>query len=124
MSIRTYLLGVFIATVFFWAALTLVVINTNPNQGGNFALTAFYLSLFFALTGTATIFGYYLRIWFSRNEVIYANIGPALRQGILIATATIVILMLQRLKLLSIWSGFLLVLAILSLDFFFRAKKT
>ena len=86
------------------------------------ALAAFYGSLFFGLVGTLTLIGYYGRVLASRGEVIYANIGVSFRQAVLIAFAVVALLILQSFRLLTWWDGGLLVVAIMLLELYFRAK--
>ncbi len=123
MSLRTYLLGIFISTILCWVAFILIVTNTNPVDSGRIAIFSFFGSLFFGLIGLFTLIGYYLRVWFSKNETIYANIGVAFRQAILFSLCFIILLVLQSIRLLTWWNGLLLVLVIISLEFYFLAKK-
>jgi hypothetical protein len=115
--------GIFTASILCWTALILIILNTHPTVGGKNIIIFFFISLFFALVGTFSLIGFYLRLWFSKNELIYSHLGPAIRQAILISLCIIVLLGLQILRLVNIWTGILVVLAILSLEFFFRTKK-
>ena len=122
-SLKAYLFGIFMATVLSWAAFVLIIFNVNPYSTSRWILFLFFLCLFLALVGTITLIGFYLRFWFSKKEIGFAHIGPSIRQAILLSLCVITLLALQILRLVNIWTGILLVLAILSLEFFFRTKK-
>ncbi len=122
MTLRSYLFLIFMATVLCWGAFLLALFNTNPEDAGVMALVSFFGSLFFALMGTLTLIGFYLRVYFSKNEVIYANMGIAFRQAVLFSICVIGLLILQALRLLNWWDGILFCLAILSLELYFRSR--
>jgi len=115
-SLRNYLLGIFIASILCWAALILIIFNSNPYSGGKSIIILFFISLFFGSVG------FYLRLLFSKNEIIYSHIVPSIRQAFLMSFCVVVLLALQILRLVNIWTGILLVLAVLSLEFFFRTR--
>ena len=122
-SLKNYLLLIFLATMLFWAAWILIILKVDPYIGGRNMIILFFISLFLSLTGLLTLIGFLLRIWFSKNELINLYLRPSVRQAILISLCIIVLLSIQILRLVNIWSGLLIVLAILSLEFFFRTKK-
>lgn len=121
-ALRNYLLGIFTASVLCWTALGLIIFNTDPNSSGRGVILIFFISLFIGLTGFFALVGFFLRLWLSKNEVIYFHLSPSIRQGILISLCVVILLALQTLRLVNIWTAGLLVLAILSLEFFFRTK--
>ena len=121
-ALRNYLLGIFIASVLCWIALGLIIFNIDPNSSGRGIILLFFISLFIGLAGVFALVGFFLRLWLSKNEVIYSHLSPSIRQGILISSCVVVLSALQALRLVNIWTAGLLVLAILSLEFFFRTK--
>jgi len=123
MSLRTYLFGIFVATVLCWAAFVLTIYNTNPKDAGTMAVVSFFGSLFFALMGTFTLLGFYLRLWFYKNEIFYANIGVAFRQGIFLAIIVCGILGLQAIRLLTWWNMILFIIIVVMLEAYFLAKE-
>lgn len=123
MSLRTYLFGIFISTCLFWAAFLLIFFNTNPQEGGSLIIFFFFASLFFALWGSFTLIDFYLRVFISKNEIYYANINIALREGFLFALAVLLLLGLKIAEILNFLNLFLLILAIISLEFYFLAKN-
>ncbi len=123
MSLRTYLIGIFIGTILCWAAFVLTVLNIDPADSGVLGLTSFFGSLFFALAGTLGLIGFFARIWLSGNEIIYENIGISFRQGFLFSLSIVGIFALQSIRMLTWWNGILLVLIVIMLEFYFLAKR-
>ncbi len=123
MSLRTYLIGVFIGTILCWGAFVLTILNIDPTDSGTLGLASFFSSLFFALTGTFGLIGFFARIWLSGNEIIYENIGISFRQGVLFSLCIVGLLALQAIRMLTWWNGILLVLIIIMLEFYFMAKR-
>ncbi|OIP23501.1 hypothetical protein COX95_01380 [bacterium CG_4_10_14_0_2_um_filter_33_32] len=124
MTLSSYLIGIGISTILCWVAWILTLLNIDPYNAGNIGLISFFMSLFFALIGTLTIVGFYLRIWFSKNEQYYENITVSFRQAILISIAVLGLLGLQSLKILNIFDGILFVLSIILLESYFLARRS
>lgn len=123
MNLRSYLLGMFLSTIVCWVAFGLILYYVNPYNSGPLGLIAFYVSLFFASVGTLTLIGFYLRVWFSKNEVLFAHVNPSFRQAILLSIILVGSLVLQGFGLLTWWDGALFVLAIVLLEFYFISRK-
>lgn len=121
MTLKTYLFGILLSTTLSFLAFFLIIKNTNPSEG-LVAVIAFYVSLFFGITGLFTLLGHYLRYFRSRGEVVYANIGVAFRQAFFVALASVTLLFLASIDLLNWWDGLLLFLVFLMVEMYFRAK--
>jgi hypothetical protein len=121
MSLRSYLLGLSVSSSLCWIAWVLTIVNTNPGQGGQPALLSFYISFFFALLGTLTLVGYFVRRYRSRNEQKYAHIRTAFRQGALAGVVVVAALLLQATRLASWWDILLLVLISSLLELYLRS---
>ena len=83
----------------------------------------FFISLFFAIVGTFTIIGFYLRLWFTSNEYYYENITISFRQAILVSVVVVGLLGLQALRILNLFDGILFISSILLLEFYFLARR-
>jgi hypothetical protein len=103
-------------------AFYLVITKLDPFMSTGLSLALFFVSLFFALTSTFTIAGFYLRVWFNKNEIYYDHINVSLRQGILLTLIALGSLMFQLLGVLTWWSGLLLIGAITMIEFYLVAK--
>ncbi len=122
MTLRSYLLGMFLSTIVCWLAFGLILYYVNPYNSGALGLIAFYISLFFASIGTLTIAGFYLRVWFSKNEILFAHVNPSFRQAILLSIILVGSLVLQAFRLLTWWDGSLFVISIVLIEFYFISR--
>lgn len=119
---NTYLLSIFIATVFGWASWAVVINKLSPFTSPELALSLFYSSLFIALAGTLTLIIYYLRAWLSKGGILNAYINTSLRQGVLLSAMICIAIGFQRLKVLTWWDGLLLLAVVLLIEFYFMAR--
>lgn len=122
MTLRRYLIGMLISTLTCWTAWVVVLIYIDPEKSGFIGFLSFYISLFFALVGTLSLAGFYLRRWLSRNEILFAHITPSFRQGVLLSVCFIGCLILQSFRILTWWDGILFVTAIALLEFYFMSR--
>ena len=112
------------AAVLAWLAFITVIMKFNPYESTALALAFFYISMFIALSCTFTLAGYYFRLWLYRNEVFYMHINISLRQGVLLSLITASCFVLLMLRVLTWWSGMLLILSMALLEFYFTSKET
>ena len=122
MSHNKYMVILTFAAIISWLAFYLVITKLDPFLSTGLALALFFISLFFALTSSFTIVGFYLRVWLNKNEIYYDHINVSLRQGILLTLITLGSLMFQLLGVLTWWSGLLLIAAITMIEFYLVAK--
>lgn len=122
MSHTKYLSIVAVAGIVSWVAWVVVISKLDPFESKGLALGMFYLSLLIALTCTFTILGFYLRLWLNNNEFFYQHIHLALRQGILLSIIVLGCLTFQILRVLTWWSGALLILTVTFVEMYFVAK--
>jgi len=119
---RTWLAGMTISTVFCWGAWLVTLFGINPYRADKFTFALFFVTLFAALVGTFTLIIFLIRVRITGGEIIFAHISGSFRQAVFVAMAAIGILLLQAARVLTWWDGTLLVLAILLLELYFRAK--
>jgi len=122
MTIRSYLWGMRLSTLVALVSLGLVIRYINPFRDGVLGLTLFYISLYFSITGLATLFLFWLRRKFSKNEVAYTNVGISFRQGMLVALAVALLFILQSFHLLLWWDAGLVIVAALLIELWFLSK--
>ncbi|PIU79469.1 MAG: hypothetical protein COS72_00325 [Candidatus Moranbacteria bacterium CG06_land_8_20_14_3_00_43_56] len=123
MTIRGYLWGMRFSTFVALVALGLVIFYVNPFRDGILGQTLFYISLFFLITGAATLFLFWLRRRFANNETVYLNVGISFRQGMLVALAVSLMFLLQSFRLLVWWDGGLIVVGALLVELWFLSKN-
>lgn len=122
MAHQRYILILGIAALISWLAFYLVVNKLDPFASTGLALALFFVSLFFALTSTFSVIGFYIRVWVNKNEIYYDHINVSLRQAILLTLITLGCLLFQLLGVLTWWSGLLLIAAITMIEFYLVAK--
>ena len=122
MSLRNYLFWLFVGTLLALGVFLAILFNTDPQQADFLTKSAFFISLFLFLMGFLTFLGFYLRVYFSNREIIYANLPIALRQAGLISFLLVGIIVLQALRVLTVWSAVILILMVVLMEMYFRTK--
>ena len=112
------------AGIISWIAWALVITKMSPYESMGPSLTFFFVTLFIALTTTLTALGFYFRLWFFKNEIFYKHINVSLRQGVFLSLVAVFSLVFQMIKVLTWWSGILLVSAAVLLEFYFSSKDS
>jgi len=123
MTHHRYLAIISIAGILSWVAWTVVINKLDPYESTGLALGLFYISLFFALTCTFTVLGFYFRLWLNKNEVYYNHINISLRQGLFLTLIALGCLTFQLLGVLTWWSGLLFIAAVTAVEFYFMARE-
>ena len=124
MTIRSYIWGMRFCTFVALAALGMVIYFINPTRDEILGQTLFYISLFFSITGIATLFLFWLRRTFSKNETaVQENVRVSFRQGALVAAAVCLLLILQSFRLLVWWDGGIVVAGILLIELWFLSRQ-
>ena len=122
MTIRTYLWGMRFCSLAALAALVSVIYFVNPTRDAVLGQTLFYISLFFSITGIATLFLFWLRRTFSKNKEVQESVGVSFRQGALVAISVCALLILQSFRLLVWWDGGIVVAGILLIELWFLSR--
>jgi hypothetical protein len=123
MTLRSYLWVVKIVTLFSFIALSWVVYFIDPEKTGWAGKTIFYLVLFFALSGLFNLVFTKLREIWGGEKAVILNIGLSSRQGALLSTILVSLLILQGLRILVWWTGLLLVASIFLVELYFLSRR-
>ena len=124
MSHHKYISYIALSGIVGWIAWLLVVFKLSPYESMGLSLSFFFLTLAIALSCSFTVFGFYFRVWLFRNEIFYKHINIALRQGVFLSLITVFCLVFQMMKVLTWWSGLLLVAISVLLEFYFSARDS
>ncbi len=124
MNYHKYLGIIGVSALFAWLGWILVVTQLSPYENMSVALILFFITFFIALTGTFTVLGFYFRMWLFKNEIFYSHINISLRQGIFLSLIAIFCLVFQMLRVLTWWSGLLLIVSAVLLEFYFSARDS
>lgn len=123
MSLKKYLIFTTTATLVSWIAWLIVLFYINPAEAGFIGFLLFYVSLFFALIGTFSLVGFFGRVWFTKEQIIFRHLGVSTRQSFFFAVLVVGILLLQGAGLYRWWTVISLVLLLTLLEFFFISRK-
>jgi len=123
MILRLYLFSLYCTAIISAGLLGMIIFNINPFDAPFWMIMIFYVSVFLLLLAIFGLIGFYLKVWATNREVIFAHIVPTLRQAALISTAIAGLIFLQQLRVLNWWVGILFILAIIFVELFFRGRK-
>lgn len=118
----TYITAILIASIFSWASFLVVIYKLAPFSNQVFSLSAFYASLFVALSATFTLIFYFLRVWTSKTELYNTQLNASLRQGLLVACMLVIGLGFQRLRVLTWWDALLLLGIVLLIELYMMKR--
>lgn len=124
MTHHRYISIIALAGLFAWVAWIVVINKLSPMETMGLSLAFFYVTLFIALSCTFTVIGFYFRVWLFKNEIFYKHINIALRQGVFLGLIAVFALVFQMMRVLTWWSGFLLVIVFVLLEFYFSSKDS
>lgn len=123
MSHTSYIFAILFAGIISLCGWFLVLFRMDPFSSTNIALALFLISLFLALASFFTVIGYYLRVFFNKNEIFYAHIWISLRQGLLFSFFVCTAVVFQLMRVLTWWNLLLLFIAIVLLEVYFLSKN-
>ena len=124
MTHHRYIGIITVAGAISWIAWFLVLTKLSPYESMGPALTFFFVTLFIALATTLTAIGFYFRLWFFKNEIFYKHINVALRQGVFLSLVAVFSFVFQMMRVLTWWSGILLIVVAVLLEFYFSSKDS
>jgi hypothetical protein len=123
MSLKNYILLMLFATVACYLALLAVIFFFDPSRGGVLALFFFYTSLFLSLLGTFSLLGLFIRLFFTKETLVFKKVTTSFRQGIWFSLLIVISLYLNHINMF-IWRNLLLlILAFTILELFFISYK-
>lgn len=124
MSHHKYIAIIAISGLLAWVSWFLVLTKLSPYESTGLAFSFFFITLFIALSATFTTLGFYFRLWLFRNEIFYKHINVSLRQGVFLSLIAVFCLVFQVMRVLSWWSGLLLVSIAVLLEFYFSSRDS
>ena len=124
MSVVRFLIVLGVGSLFSWGAWVMILLSLNPFASGWIAPALFFASFFLGWVGTITIAEFFLRYWLEKDNILYRQIGTSFRQAVVLSTGATAALILQSARLLNLWSGGLIILLVVTIEFFFLAGQT
>jgi hypothetical protein len=119
MTVRLFLVGAIVTSVFAWGICLLIVNWIDPQEAGWTAFILFFLALFLAVAATSGLIGYSLRRLLQPRQLAAYRVRPSLRQGLWLALFLDLLLFLQLQRLLRWWITVILVVFFLSVELLF-----
>jgi hypothetical protein len=112
------------ATFLCWLAWLLVLFYFNPDEAGFVGFFLFHFSLLLALIGTFSLIGFFCRVWFTKEQVIFRHLGISTRQSLWFALLLVSALILKGAEYFRWWSILLIIIMLGLLEFFFLSRRT
>ncbi len=123
MTLKNYLISMGVVTLICWSVFVFIINSINPFTTNNLGFILFYLSLFFALSGTVLLIGFLLRFIIFRQKLAFHLVKVAFRQSFLLALFLCSLLFLFSQALIN-WLNLLLLLTVfVILEIFFSSFK-
>lgn len=94
MTLKKYLMVTAIATAICWTVFLFVSSVINPESTSWLGFVLFYIALFMAVSGTASLIGFLIRFVALRHELAFYAVKIAYRQSFMFALFIILILIL------------------------------
>ncbi len=88
------------------------------------AMLAFFISLFIAMAATCALLIFFLKRFLSGNEIFFAFLVIALRQGILISVSLCLLLLLKSLQVFFWWDALIIIVGMVLIEFAFHRKSS
>lgn len=101
-----------------WLGWIYVLATIDPTSTNWLGFLLFYLSLFLALTGTASIIGFLVRFIALKHELVFRQVKDAFRQSFLFSLLIVAALYLLSQHLFSWLNAAFLVIALTLLEYF------
>lgn len=120
--LRFYLFSLYLVMLVSVALWLLLFFSINPFQAPFWIIIVFYATIILFLTALFGIIGFYLKVWVSNREIVFAHLVPTLRQGFFISLIVVGLLFLEQMNILNWWIGLMLVVAMSLIELFFRFR--
>jgi hypothetical protein len=122
MTLRAYIWGMRIITLFSLFSLGVVAFYVNPEGSGVVGIGMFYLVAFFVLSGMFNLLLLFVRRKILGDELATKNIQLSFRQGMLLAVIVLAMLILQSYQLLIWWDALLVVAGVFLVELYFLSR--
>ncbi|MBI2448031.1 hypothetical protein HYV44_00520 [Candidatus Microgenomates bacterium] len=123
MKLKSFLWTSEIITSFCWVVFFLILVAANPQKSSFAIFLLFFVVLFTAVIGT---YGLLELRWVMKKrgvDMIRAKIKNAFRHGLMFAFASVGLLFMRGIDVLSAWDAIIFILAIILIEGYFLTKK-
>lgn len=113
MTLRQYITIMLIASILCWLSFGFILINIDPFTDTGIGFIFFYISLFLALLGSISIFTFFIRYFFSREDLpLFRYVKRSFSDSFLVSIILIILLFLQGRGYLNWWNTGIFLLAL------------
>lgn len=123
MALRLYMFSLICTFILSLFLFLLLFFSINPYAAPIWIILLFDFTFFLIWTSIFALIGFYLKVWATNHEVIFAHLLPTLRQAIFLSLIVTGLLFLKQIGVLNWWIGGMLVAAIILVELFFRSRK-
>jgi len=111
MTLKKYLMLTAVATAICWTVFLFISSVVNPELTSWLGFALFYLALFMAVSGTASLIGFLVRFVALRHELVFYAVKIAYRQSFMFALFIVVTLILLSQGLFT-WLNLFMLIAV------------
>lgn len=119
MTVRIFFGGSLLTALITWTIWLLILWFVDPQQAGLLGFIIFFLSLFLSIASSVALLGFAVRRVVRDPQLPAYQVRNSLRQGVLLALFTSILLLLQLLRLLQWWVALILIILFVSAEFIF-----
>lgn len=124
MNLKQYLAIMIFATILCWVSWFFVIFTIDPFQGNTTSFLFFYLTLFFSLVGTNSLFIFGVYKLAAKQLPLFRYVQKSFRESTIISSIIILVLFLQGKQWLTVWNfGLFIILTIVVVSFLFSMKR-
>jgi len=123
MTLKSYLWVMGALTIVCWGVFVFLAGLINPTATNFIGFLLFYLALFLALSGTAALIGFIIRLVSKKEKLAFNLVKLAFRQSFLFALFIVVLLILKAQHLFNWLNLLLLVIIFTILELFLISYK-
>jgi hypothetical protein len=120
---KAYLSAIVAMTLMLGAGVLAVIFMTSPARLGALGVTAWFIALFGALSGSLTLVLYLIKSKAGKFDSRRTQLLYALRQGVLIGGGMTVLLALSSLRQLDLRDVILITILLALIEFYFRTRQ-
>lgn len=109
MTFKQLLILLLAATGLLWAGWIWTLFSINPLATNWLGFVLFYFTFFLALTGALTLSAVAVRKWRQPDVLVYHAVVRSTRQAVALSLFSVVLLLLQGLRVLRWWNALIVV---------------
>lgn len=123
MGLKSYLVLLFSGLISGVIGLITIMSTVNPEEAGPTGLALVFAAMYFVFLCGFSLVGFYFRVKLLKKEALFASLKSSFRQGAILASIAVFMMMLQSLRLLTWRDGLLLFTAACLIEFSIYSKK-